>query len=240
MKPESWIPLRHWPARFRVRQRPCARRSPVLPRSISQDLRWIEVAGQGSAICLARLPKGKPARRNSALRKPRSGARSRERAALSAPTRLQGGTAMHLLQQCASAYPPPAKCISDSCWPPVQNQPCTRASSPVPVYTCARALLRVRVTRADQHLAETLADRENVSANGICRIRSEVEERGERVCGKRESACLGWSRRWWKIREINNRVTIFERVCRTYAIEIGSFLGADNERFPLIRFFCRR
>lgn len=66
---------------------------------------------------------------------------------LSAATRLRGGHAMHLLQQCASpVYPPPAKCSpSDSCWPPVcKTSLCLRLHTPRAAFSerhCTRSRL---------------------------------------------------------------------------------------------------
>lgn len=99
--------------------------------------------------------KGKLARRNSLLRNTRRRARPvQASAALSAPTRLQGGTAMHLLQQCASVYPPTDKCTQ---WfmLGVQRECSVHRS-------CVRVVTRISIW-PDQR---PLPDRENAPLSG--------------------------------------------------------------------------
>lgn len=138
------------------------------------------------AVCKgrgARLPR---------LRNTRSGARWSRRAVCT-ECRLRGGTAMHLLQQCAPpAYPPPAKCIQ---WfirrPPVQNQPCARARC-----VCVS-------TRANQHLArrrQRRRDRERIFPRADSRHTADKKSCGETWRG-RDDESVG-NKEWRKINGI--------------------------------------
>lgn len=144
----------------------------------------------------ARLPR---------LRNTRSGARSSRRAVCT-ECRLRGGTAMHLLQQCAPAYPPPAKCIQ---WfirrPPVQNQPCARARCVcVCKHTRESASGAEKAERSWEYFLERIA--------GTRRIRNLVAKRGE----------AGTTTSLWEIRSGGRLMELFTVRLIILAIASGS------------------